>query len=340
MDTMQPLQTEPPVHAADYLATGKRAQPGALDDFGRRLTRRTSADTLAIALGWFSIGLGLAQWIAPRALGRATGVGDHPFVLRALGARELAAGIGILAGRARPRWMKARVAGDVLDLALLGLAVGATDGRRPIRIAAAAAAVAGIAALDMLSSRQQASAHGSAPGQVRRDGSIRVEESIAVNRQPQECYAMWRNFENLPRFMQHLESVLLIGENRSHWVAKAPAGTRVEWDSEVTHDEPNALIAWRSLEGADVENAGAVRFLPQVSSRGTIVSVKMQYKPPAGAIGATIAKLFGEEPQQQVQEDLRRFRQVMETGEIATTEGQPSGRRGVLYRMLRKRARR
>jgi uncharacterized membrane protein len=235
--------------------------------------------------------------------------------------------------------MKTRIAGDALDLALLALALRGTNGKRPLRLAAAAAAVAGVAVLDVLSSRQQASAHGSAPGRVRRDGSVRVEKSIAVNREPQECYAMWRNFENLPRFMRHLESVRLTGGNRSHWVAKAPAGMRVEWDAEVSHDEPNALIAWRSREGSDVENAGAVRFLPAPSGRGTVVSVKMQYKPPAGEIGAAIARIFGEEPEQQVREDLRRFRQVMETGEVPTTEGQPAGRRGVLYRMLRKGAR-
>jgi uncharacterized membrane protein len=232
--------------------------------------------------------------------------------------------------------MKARVASDAIDLALLALAMRGTNGRQPLRVAAAAAAVAGVAALDVLSRRQQAHAHGSVPGRVRRDGSIRVEKSIALNCEPQECYAMWHNFENLPRFMRHLESVQLTGENRSHWVAKAPAGMRVEWNAEVTHDEPNALIAWRSLKNADVENAGAVRFIAHPSGRGTIVSVKMQYKPPAGAIGATIAKIFGEEPELQVREDLRRFKQVMETGEIATTEGQPAGPRGVLYRMLRR----
>jgi uncharacterized membrane protein len=150
---------------------------------------------------------------------------------------------------------------------------------------------------------------------------------------------MWRNFENLPRFMAHVQSVKTTGRNRSHWIVKGPAGTTVEWDAEITHDEPNALLAWRSLDGADIESAGAVRFLPQTSGRGTIVSVKMQYKPPAGAIGMTVAKLFGEEPDIQVAEDLRRFRQAMETGEVATTEGQPAGRRGALYRMLRKGAR-
>jgi uncharacterized membrane protein len=330
---------ERPVSAADHSATGEPTQPGDDTPFGRVPMRRSPAENLAAALGWFSIGLGLAQLIAPRALGRAIGVGDRPNLMRALGAREFAAGIGILSGRERAHWMQARVAGDVLDLALLGLALRGTDGRQPIRIAGAAAAVAGIAALDMLAAKQQASVHGSAPGQIRRDGSIRVEKSIAVNRQPQECYAMWRNFENLPRFMQHLDSVRLTGDNRSHWVAKGPAGTTVEWDSEVTHDEPNAVIAWRSLDNADVENAGAVRFLAHPGGRGTIVSVKMQYKPPAGAIGATIAKLFGEEPEQQVQEDLRRFRLVMETGEIATTQVQPSGRRGMLYRILHKGAR-
>ena len=332
MQTMQPG----PAHAGDYAATGKRAQPGAMSQYNdARPARVLSAQSLAVALGWFSIGVGLAQLLAPRALGRAIGVAEYPKLMRTLGAREVAAGLGILSGRDRAGWMKARVVGDALDLALLGYALR-SNGRQPAKIAAAAAAVAGVAALDVLSSRQQSSAHGSAPGRLRRDGSMRVEKSIAVNREPQECYAMWRNFENLPRFMAHLESVQLTGDNRSHWMAKAPAGTNVEWDAEVTHDEPNALIAWRSLDGTDVENAGAVRFLPQTSGKGTIVSVKMQYKPPAGAIGATLARLFGEEPGIQVQQDLRRFRAVMETGEIATTEGQPAGRRGMLYRMLRK----
>ena len=332
MDTMH----ETPAHAGDYAATGQRVQPGAEYAPDRLPTRTSTAEGLAIALGWFSIGLGLAQLLAPRALGRAIGVGDHAGLMRTLGAREFTAGLGILSGRERGGWMKARVAGDAMDLALLGLAVRSTNGRQPLKIAAAAAAVAGVAALDVLSSRQQSNPRGSAPGKVRRDGSIRIEKSLAVNREPQECYAMWRNFENLPKFMAHLESVQLTGENRSHWVAKAPAGTKVEWDAEVTHDEPNALIAWRSLDGADIENAGAVRFLPQPAGKGTIVSVKMQYKPPAGALGATIARLFGEEPEIQVQQDLRRFRSVMETGEVATTEGQPHGPRGALYKMIRK----
>src|SRR5262249_43303222 len=131
---------------------------------------------------------------------------------------------------------------------------------------------------------------------------------------------------NLPRFMKHLESVQVKGERRSRWMAKAPAGTRVEWDAEITEDRPNELIAWRSLEGADVDNSGSVRFERAPCGRGAVVRVEMRYSPPAGVIGAGVAKLFGEDPEWQVKDDLRRFKQVMEAGEIITTEGQPAGR--------------
>ncbi|HEY0377866.1 MAG TPA: SRPBCC family protein [Pyrinomonadaceae bacterium] len=155
---------------------------------------------------------------------------------------------------------------------------------------------------------------------------IKVEKSVTVNRAPEEVYRFWRNFENLPRFMNHLESVSDLGNDRSHWVAKAPAGKTVEWDAEVYNEKENELIAWRSLEGADVDNAGSVRFEAAPEGRGTVVRVTLKYDPPAGKLGSLIAKLWGEEPSQQIEEDLRRFKQVMETGEIPTTEGQPSGR--------------
>jgi uncharacterized membrane protein len=155
---------------------------------------------------------------------------------------------------------------------------------------------------------------------------IKVEKSITINRSPEELYRFWRNFENLPRFMNHLESVRTTEGNRSHWVAKAPAGSTVEWDAEIYNEKEGELIAWRSLEGADVDNAGSVRFEPATGGRGTTVRVTLKYDPPGGAIGALFAKLFGEEPSQQIEEDLRRFKQVMEAGEAATTEGQSSGR--------------
>ena len=159
------------------------------------------------------------------------------------------------------------------------------------------------------------------------DRGIHVEQSFTINRTPWELYEYWRNFENLPQIMSHLESVRVLDEKRSHWVAKAPAiaGGTVAWDAEIINDEPNALIAWRSLEGADVDNAGSVRFVPAPGDRGTEVKVVIDYIPPAGQIGKWVAQLFGEEPSQQIQEDLRKFKRVMETGEFATTKGQPRG---------------
>ena len=156
-------------------------------------------------------------------------------------------------------------------------------------------------------------------------GPLHVEKSVTINRPADELYRFWRNFENLPRFMKHLESVRNTGDRTSHWVARAPAGTTVEWDAELTQDQPNQLIAWRSLPNADVDNAGTVRFEPAGSGRGTVVRVVLDYNPPAGALGAAVAKLFAEEPSQQIEGDLRRFRNIMEAGEIPTTEGQPRG---------------
>ncbi|MGB8507767.1 MAG: SRPBCC family protein [Pyrinomonadaceae bacterium] len=158
------------------------------------------------------------------------------------------------------------------------------------------------------------------------DRGVKLEKSITINRSPEELYTFWRNFENLPRIMNHLESVRVTGETRSHWVAKAPAGMTVEWDAEIYNEKANELIAWRSLEGADVDSAGSVRFEREAGGRGTVVRVNLKYDPPGGVVGAAIAKLFGENPAQQIDEDLRRFKMVMETGETATTKGQSSGR--------------
>lgn len=161
------------------------------------------------------------------------------------------------------------------------------------------------------------------PGSVK---GIKVEKSVTINKSPAELYRFWRNFENLPKIMSHLEAVRIDDSKVSHWVAKAPAGTTVEWDAEIINEIENELISWRSLEGMTVPNAGSVRFQAQPHNRGTVVKVTLSYDPPGGSLGAAIAKLFGEEPAQQIQEDLRRFKRTMEAGEVSTTEGQPSGR--------------
>ncbi len=149
---------------------------------------------------------------------------------------------------------------------------------------------------------------------------IHVEQAFIIKKPAEELFKFWRNFENLPRFMTHLQSVTVNGDKRSHWVVKAPAGFKVEWDAEIINEEPNKLIAWRSLDGADVHNAGSVRFLEEQDPGSTEVRVVLDYLPPAGQVGHYIAKLFGESPDQQIRDDLRHFKQYMETGEIPTAQ--------------------
>jgi uncharacterized membrane protein len=155
---------------------------------------------------------------------------------------------------------------------------------------------------------------------------VKIQKSVTINRPPEELYRFWRNFRNLPNFMEHLESVEMLDDRRSRWVAKAPAGTRVEWVAEVYNEREPELIAWRSLPDSDVNHAGSVRFRQGPAGRGTEVIVELSYEPPAGRLGKALAKLFGEEPEQQVEDDLYRFKQLMEAGEIPTTFGQPAAR--------------
>ncbi len=155
----------------------------------------------------------------------------------------------------------------------------------------------------------------------------KVEEVMTVNKPAGELFALWRQFDRLPRFMDHLKEVKVLGGGKSHWVAKAPLGMSVEWDAEVVNERPGELIAWQSLPGSDVNTAGSVHFTPAPGNRGTEVRVTLKYDPPAGKLGGWVASLFGEEPSQQVRADLRRFKQLAEAGEVPTVRGQPSGRK-------------
>jgi len=155
---------------------------------------------------------------------------------------------------------------------------------------------------------------------------VRVDEAITINRPRAEVFAFWRNLENLAQFMEHVESVRETpGEKCSHWVAKGPGGRRMEWDAEIINEIDGELIGWRSLAGSDVANAGSVRFAQAEGGRGTEVRVSLQYNPPGGAIGAFVAKMFGEEPSTQIRNDLKRLKMKLESGVVPTTEGQPSG---------------
>ena len=149
--------------------------------------------------------------------------------------------------------------------------------------------------------------------------AIKVERAVTIEAPRSELYAFWRDFANLPRFMEHLLEVRVESPQRSHWIAKAPAGTHVEWDAEIVNDVPDSLIAWKTVGDAEVPNAGSVHFSDAPGGRGTIVKVEVDYEPPAGKIGALVARLFGENPDRQIREDLRKFKQLMETGEITTS---------------------
>lgn len=155
--------------------------------------------------------------------------------------------------------------------------------------------------------------------------SFKTEKTLTINKPAADLYRFWHNFENLPQFTKHLQDVKVLSDRRSHWTTRGPLGSRVEWDAKILEDWEDRSISWISEEGADIANSGFVRFKPLSHDRGTEVTVGIEYHPPVGVVGDAIAKLFGESPKQQIGDDLRQFKMLMETGEIATTEGQPRG---------------
>jgi uncharacterized membrane protein len=171
---------------------------------------------------------------------------------------------------------------------------------------------------DAVLGRQRSDVTGAA-ATVNARKAVKVERAVTIMKPRHELYAFWRDFTNLPQFMEHLESVRVDSPTRSHWRAKAPAGSSVEWDAEIVNDVPDEIIAWKSVGDAEVANAGAVNFSDAPRGRGTIVKVTLDYEPPGGKLGAMVARLFGEDPDRQVREDLRKFKQLMETGEITTS---------------------
>lgn len=284
-------------------------------------TRR--GEGLGKAMGWASFALAAPLLAVPGRVARAIGLDDTPgtrAVARGVGARELAAGAGILAQGRPMAGLWSRVAGDGMDLALLAAGLRGRADRR--KLAIAGGVIAGIAALDVLAASRVT--RRTTPSKIAEDGVYTVSAGVTVNRSAQDAYALWRDFAKLPVFMTHLESV---SDEGKHWVAQAPAGKTVEWDAEITEDVPGELLAWRSLPGADVDNRGRVTFGAAPGGRGTEVRVELTYEPPAGVLGNTVARLFGQEPRQQVTDDLRRYKQVLETGEVVRSEASPEGAR-------------
>jgi uncharacterized membrane protein len=284
---------------------------------GRR--DRQGGSALSTALGIFSLALGSAQVVTPDGLSRLVGVqGGTPVVQtaqRLLGVREIVQGSGILASSHPRGWVWSRVAGDVLDVGLF-VAAARTTGRDRTRIAVTLAALTGVGVADLVAALR--------PAEGRGDHALTARASITVNKAPDEVYRRWRDLESLPTFMAHLRSVRVDSARYSHWVAEAPVGT-VQWDAEIVEDRPGEQLSWRSVDGADVDNHGAVRFRAAPGGRGTEVHADLSYRPPGGRAGRAFAALLGEEPDQQLRDDLRRFKQILEVGEIVRSEGSPSG---------------
>lgn len=161
------------------------------------------------------------------------------------------------------------------------------------------------------------------------------QSSVLVNCSPQEAYQFWRNFENLPIFMRHLEAVQVSSEGHSTWIAIGPMGTRIAWDAQITYERPGELIEWNSLPGSSIRVDGSVEFQPAPANRGTIIRAMMRYRIPAGATGRALAKIIGKYPNFLMRQDLRRLKALIETGEIATTEGQTHGPRSTTVAVLR-----
>ena len=276
-------------------------------------------DVLARALGLASLGLGVPMVSRPDIVNRTAGVHTgrtQRIVTTVVGAREMAAAAALLV-RPHPAWLWGRVAGDVMDLGMLGGAM--RKGSR--RTMAATALVAGITALDTYA----------AITRTRRSGDVEVRGVVTVGRPAREVYDYWHRLENLSTFMAHVEEVRVTGPSSSHWRVTGPfsqrAGGSVEWDAETTEDIPGEVIAWRSTADAAVHNEGEVRFRPAPGDRGTEVHVRISYSMPLGKLGWLVARTAGEAPEQQLDDDLRRFKQVMETGEVVRSDGAPGGKR-------------
>jgi uncharacterized membrane protein len=281
----------------------------------------STARRLASGLGWFSLGLGAVQLIAPGRLNALIGVHDTGrarLLQRLFGMQEVTMGMGIFSAPRRDIPVWSRVAGDATHLALMTTALRSKRSDRK-RVASTLAALGGVTALDAVTA---VSLRASAPsGQY----AQHVTYATTINRPVNDVYAFWRDFTNLPRFMRHFEKVEVLDDTRSRWTATAPAGRTVSWEAEIVEDQPNEVIAWRSTGDADVENAGRVRFRPDPADQGTEVTVTIDYTPPLGPIGAGVALLAGEDPRQQLQEDLLRLKQVLEVGEVVLSEGTIQG---------------
>ena len=278
-----------------------RSEPSAED--------RPDATALIRGLGWFGVALGVAELAVPRLLASAIGVdrdGPAPAILRAMGAREIASSSAVLVrpDHPAPRW--ARVIGDAIDLGLLGLALSRRGtGKR--RLAMALGMVAGVTALDVIAARRRGHARHPLP----------VIAAVTINRSPMEVYEFCRRLELLPQFMNHLVSVEQHPDRRSTWTARLPVGGTVQWEAELVEDRPGQALSWRSVEGSRVQIRGRMTFTRAPGRDATEVRVEMQLGVLGRSPSVGLARLFA---RPQVKGDLRRLKQVLETGEVLRSD--------------------
>lgn len=278
------------------------------------------AKTLARALGWFSLGIGAAAFLSPRKVARATGLPKSDNLLRAIGVREIAFGIGLLRKETPSGWAWSRVGGDVMDLAVLGFSFFHPYADRR-KLGAAAAAVTGVALFDLLCSQELGGTM-----KVKDDSSVEYRRSVTVNRPASDLYALWRDEENLPGFLPHVKSVRRLGDRRSRWVLESSSGRDIRWEAILVEEVPNERLIWCSPDRSGTKMIFAVEFTELAAGRGTEVAVTVRHQPRGGLLAASLSRVFGTDPKPAVIEDLRTFKQLMEAGELPTTDGQPAGR--------------
>lgn len=289
------LGTRPNVEATQNVAPGARVANG---------------------LGWFSVGLGLTQILAPRAIDRMIGIKNGSrTAMRLLGVRDLVSGLGLLGARRTALWTSARVAGDVMDLGLLALALTRSKNNQG-RLAAATAAVLGVAATDAWATRKL---FGDTKRQEQVPDVTNVVNSITINASAEALYTFWRDPHNMPLIMENVRSVEPLEGPRSRWTGFAPDGTAVQWEAEIVEDMPGELLAWRTLEGP-FECSGSVRFLTAPGGRGTEVVVDTHYRLRGGVAGKLIALAARRDPGVLIGRALHRLKQIIEIGEVMRSD--------------------
>lgn len=278
-------------------------------------------------LGWFSVGLGLAEVAAPGLLARSLGMENRTEVVRLCGLRELCTGIGLLAqrGPGKPApWLWSRVGGDALDLTLL-LSALTPDNPKRRNAEVAVALVAGVTIVDMAAAKRASEKQREAAGPSADPGEI--QRSLTILRSAEELYELWRDPQTMRRIMADFAEVTPPnGDGRMHWRLNAPLGRRLEWDSQVVEERPGEMVRWRSSDGGDLPMEGTVQFRTAPGDRGTEAKLHVHFDPPGGAFGGAAAKLMGVAPDMIAGKALRRFKALAETGEVPTTYPQPAAR--------------